>query len=273
MPHPIWRTASILVASIVLVSVGLAQELRVADPDQARAAGLTGSAPVYALTKGSDEAQLDEKAYGTATTTSAIIQGNMFQPRISTGAYNTSFGQGDMTFVSGDTFFDYRIDLPTGAILKEVDWWGNDADATNDLGLIILSSCNNPSSSGTPVATVIANVPTATSAGNFYQAVSANNTVIDNHTCAYFARVRFDAVGMRLDRARIVWQRQVSPAPLIATFNDVSTVHPFFRFVEALAAAGITGGCGGGNYCPDSPVTRGQMAVFLSVALGLHFPN
>jgi hypothetical protein len=27
--------------------------------------------------------------------------------------------------------------------------------------------------------------------------------------------------------------------------------------------AGITGGCGGGKYCPDSNVTRGQMAAFL----------
>jgi S-layer homology domain len=71
-----------------------------------------------------------------------------------------------------------------------------------------------------------------------------------------------------------LWYRlQVSPAPLVATFGDVPTGHPFFRFVEALAAAGITGGCGGGNFCPDNSVTRGQMAVFLSVALGLHFPN
>ncbi len=48
-----------------------------------------------------------------------------------------------------------------------------------------------------------------------------------------------------------------------------------FRFVEALVAAGITGGCGGSppNFCPNDPVTRGQMAVFLAVALGLHFPN
>ena len=33
---------------------------------------------------------------------------------------------------------------------------------------------------------------------------------------------------------------------------------------KTLAAEGITGGCGGGNYCPDSPVTRAQMAVFLT---------
>ena len=69
------------------------------------------------------------------------------------------------------------------------------------------------------------------------------------------------------------YQLQVSPAPGTATFNDVPTDHPFFQFVEALAASGITAGCGGGNFCPDNPLTRGQMAVFLSIALGLHFPN
>ena len=32
---------------------------------------------------------------------------------------------------------------------------------------------------------------------------------------------------------------------------------------STLAAEGITGGCGGGYYCPGNPVTRDQMAVFL----------
>ena len=67
------------------------------------------------------------------------------------------------------------------------------------------------------------------------------------------------------------YQLQVSPAPGFATFNDVPTGHPYFQFIEALARSGITGGCGGGNFCPDNPVTRGQMAVFLAKALGLHF--
>lgn len=58
----------------------------------------------------------------------------------------------------------------------------------------------------------------------------------------------------------------------MASFGDVPTGHPFFQFVEALADSGITAGCGSGNYCPDLPLTRGQMAVFLSKALGLHWP-
>ena len=63
----------------------------------------------------------------------------------------------------------------------------------------------------------------------------------------------------------------VSPAPAQATFNDVPTNHPFFQFIEALYASGITAGCQAMPplYCPDSPLTRGQMAVFLAKALGL----
>ena len=69
------------------------------------------------------------------------------------------------------------------------------------------------------------------------------------------------------------YRLQVSPPPEAATFGDVPTSHPFFQFVEALASSGITAGCGNGNFCPDQPLTRGQMAVFLSKALGLHWPN
>lgn len=68
------------------------------------------------------------------------------------------------------------------------------------------------------------------------------------------------------------YKLQVSPAPFLPTFGDVPTSSPQFQFVEALVHAGITAGCGGGNYCPDSPITRGQMAVFLAKALGLSWP-
>jgi S-layer homology domain len=46
-------------------------------------------------------------------------------------------------------------------------------------------------------------------------------------------------------------------------FNDVPASNPFCPFIEELSRRGITGGCGGGNFCPGDPVTRQQMAVFL----------
>lgn len=46
-------------------------------------------------------------------------------------------------------------------------------------------------------------------------------------------------------------------------FPDVPTGASYHDEVESLVGAGITAGCGGGNYCPTSAVTRGSMAQFL----------
>jgi hypothetical protein len=46
-------------------------------------------------------------------------------------------------------------------------------------------------------------------------------------------------------------------------FGDVPPSYWAAAFVKQLVAEGITVGCGGGNYCPEQPVTRAQMAVFL----------
>ena len=47
-------------------------------------------------------------------------------------------------------------------------------------------------------------------------------------------------------------------------FTDVPCTGGIFDpWIEDLASRGITGGCGGGAYCPDAANTRGQMAVFL----------
>jgi hypothetical protein len=55
-----------------------------------------------------------------------------------------------------------------------------------------------------------------------------------------------------------------APPPCTGTvFLDVPCPSQFGAWIEALAAEGITGGCGGGNYCPQDPVRRDQMAVFL----------
>jgi hypothetical protein len=47
------------------------------------------------------------------------------------------------------------------------------------------------------------------------------------------------------------------------SFPDVPTGNMFYASIETLFHNGVTGGCFGGGYCPSSPVTRAQMAVFL----------
>ena len=46
-------------------------------------------------------------------------------------------------------------------------------------------------------------------------------------------------------------------------FVDVPAGAPFFDEVAALAASGITRGCGDGGFCPDRVTSRGEMATFL----------
>jgi hypothetical protein len=53
------------------------------------------------------------------------------------------------------------------------------------------------------------------------------------------------------------------PPACAGVFGDVACPSMFADWIEQLAAEGITAGCGGGNYCPDVPVTRAQMSVFL----------
>ncbi len=61
-----------------------------------------------------------------------------------------------------------------------------------------------------------------------------------------------------------------SPPPATGTvFLDVPQNYWAAGFIEQLAAEGITSGCGGGNYCPEDPITRAQMAVFMANAFGL----
>ena len=54
-----------------------------------------------------------------------------------------------------------------------------------------------------------------------------------------------------------------SPPACQSVFSDVPCPSTFANWIEQLAAEGITGGCGAGIYCPNDPVTRQQMAVFL----------
>ena len=58
--------------------------------------------------------------------------------------------------------------------------------------------------------------------------------------------------------------RNYTPPVITSTrFTDVPIGSFGAAWIEQLAVEGITSGCGGGNYCPATPVSRAQMAIFL----------
>ncbi len=59
------------------------------------------------------------------------------------------------------------------------------------------------------------------------------------------------------------------PAAIGSAFSDVPADYWAASWIEQLVSEGITSGCGGGNYCPATSVTRDQMAVFLVTTFNL----
>jgi hypothetical protein len=192
------------------------------------------------------------------------------------------FTYGSLGFMfPGSNVYWAPVTLPTGAVLDNIDLYAFDTDPNADI-CAILTAFSGPTLLGSsPSEDVIEAVCSSGSAGYDYalEPIIGGET-IDNSVWfsggAQYAVVVNNQGGatgaLGFKGVTIWWHREVSPPPGTATFNDVPTNHPQFQFIEALAESGITVGCGAGNYCPDSSLTRGQMAVFLAKALGLYWP-
>jgi len=169
-------------------------------------------------------------------------------------------------------FFDANVDIPSGAEITYFEIEGCDTSSTALIGASLYAAVSPGSLVYLlgEVSTTDAATPGCVFVG---QAVTAPQRFVDKLGYRYAAEIYLNGTNFNAEvgALRVYYKLRVSPAPNTATFADVPTTHLFFQYVEALAAAGITSGCGGGNFCPDAAVTRGQMAVFLSKALGLHW--
>jgi hypothetical protein len=212
--------------------------------------------------------------YGTSSTSNYVVPAYEFLPAFG-GMGNfigNSFGARGC---SSNCSFIAPVMLPAGAVILAMEYEACDTDPAGQtsMNLIRQPSLEGPFTNLEAVGTGVPSTPGCA----FFTATLETPHTVDNNNNTYQLKgdvASSSGLAVRFQAVRIVYRLQVSNAPGTATFpNDVPTSHPFFRFVEALAAAGISGGCSAGSYCPDSPVTRGQMAVFLATALGLHFAN
>jgi hypothetical protein len=66
----------------------------------------------------------------------------------------------------------------------------------------------------------------------------------------------------------------VPPTCAGTVFDDVTCAGIFDAWIEDLASRNITGGCQANPplYCPANPVTRAQMAVFLTLTFSIPLP-
>jgi len=146
--------------------------------------------------------------------------------------------------------------------INREDW--NDAEVTQDAFTRILATLSTDPDNNGPGYTTSGKISVQERIKNtdyWYQAV-----------CFLGDQVRAQGVDLRLFGIRIAYRLQVNdnlPNP----FSDIGHLNDRFQnAIAAMNASGITNGCGPGLYCPDAPVTRGEMAVFFAEALGLYWP-
>lgn len=260
-----------LVMAVALLSPGASAQEAVA---------LSGSAtePVSIAQRGGGS---EPSQFGTNWAVK-VIPASEFVPTTSSAVWTTY----DAKELASDNagLYSATIDLPPGTEVEQICQLAFDNHATSDVSMkwhLIGVSADHvgshaelatASTTNAPGRTMICATPPSPVPIRAYGDVDGDGLpeyaiyYVEMFTPGFPDNLRFGPLIVK-------WRRAVSPAPTTATFpNDVPTTHPFFQFVEALAASGITAGCGTGSYCPDQPLTRGQMAVFLTGALGLYWP-
>jgi S-layer family protein len=221
----------------------------------------------------SDKLPVAENTYGTSGLTWVTLAPWDFHPQDSSITYGFS-GTPKLGIYNTGGFgtFEAGLHLPEGAIVSVIELAACD---TNPIPLLYVSAGFTAGlKTGVSLNPPPGYAETMGPSGCVIVSSTGFSWTVNNDTTYYTVEAHFNGVSdasIVLNSVRVGYKLQVSPDPSTATFADVPVGHPFHRFVEALVAAGITAGCGGGNYCPDAPVTRGQMAVFLSAALGLHW--
>jgi hypothetical protein len=237
----------------------------------------------FTVPPGATIAPRRESVFGTADTSYYRVGAVEFDPDTDFVEYNSTWeppGTTDYRRYVQTTAISWLFavpHLPGGALLTTLELDDCDTNTEGNHLVLELWDCDYLGACGAaPIASVSsANNEQGFQCGFASVDLSAMGYTVDNvsRLLLLYANLPARDATNQLAGAMIGYKLQVSPPPATATFNDVPTDHPQFQFIEALAASGITAGCGAGNFCPNSPLTRGQMAVFLSKALGLHWAN
>jgi hypothetical protein len=177
----------------------------------------------------------------------------------------TTDSQGNVSF---DLTYPVASDTNTWISATATDDGGNTSEVSQR-SLFSINPNHGPAGP-TPMAPLTANAFTLT--GQLFQAGAtvdfgglfasnvnvANDASITGQTPTLTAGMLWDVRVTNPDTTTAVMKKA-----WVSDFLDVPSGSPFYPFVISLALDGVTGGCGGGNYCPFDDVRRDQMAVFL----------
>jgi len=251
--------------------------LTVSGVSGATVSGVSGTGSVYTVTVNTGS--------GNGTLRLNVADDNS----ILDGATNSLGGvnAGDGNFITGEvykiiktpTFADvplsywswsfierlYAAGITSGCTVSPLNYCPNNTVTRAEMAIFLLRGIHGPSYSPPVVGgtTNFADVPV-----DYWAARWIKQLAVEGITGGCGAGIYCpDSAVTRAEMAVFLLKSKHGAAfvPPAATglFTDVPVGYWARNWIEQLAVEGITGGCGGANYCPDSNVTRAEMAVFL----------
>jgi hypothetical protein len=163
-------------------------------------------------------------------------------------------------------FYSYVTTLVSNAITAGVGgglYGVNDDTLRQQMAVFILKGKHGLCFVPPPCTGVFADVPCPSTFANWIEEMAAEGITggCGGGNFCPMTPVRRDQMAVFLLKGK--HGSSYVPPMCTGVFLDVPCPSAFANWVEELAAEGVTGGCGGGNYCPANPNTRGQMAVFM----------
>jgi hypothetical protein len=167
------------------------------------------------------------------------------------------------------------VSIPSGAMVSAIELEACDSTATGSMRFGMASGAS-PGGFAANVTPVGDTGTSATPGCAYFTVAPYSQLTVNNLNNKYWLFLGWSGDYSASNNAyaiRVWYNLQISPDPAYATFSDVPLGHWAHNYVEALYASGITEGYSDGTFRPGQPVLRGQMAAFLSKALGLHWPD
>lgn len=164
-----------------------------------------------------------------------------------------------------DIYFWSSIRLPSGAYLFYARVYYYDNDQGNVIASVYRTT---PYTTDTSIASCSSSGIPGYSFCNMYPQETIRN---GDSMYGVYVGLSSATTNLRFTGVRLYWYRQVRSG-LSTPFTDIGSLPSAFQdAIAALYRSGITSGTSATTYGPNNPVTRAQMAVFLSKALGLYW--
>jgi hypothetical protein len=211
------------------------------------AAGLLALLPIPARAQALD----GPDNFGTQDQAITVIGYEEFFPISSFVGYASDANAGSRWVTGGDVAGLHApiSMLPNGSLLGQIVFYVSDGAPNDDVRALLCrnwvdsASGDNPgrdcpiilTTSGMPGDTYLEEFPDLPIL--YRQDVDGDGTTEVVHYTLVVETPPSNGL-TRLRMARLRWRRQVSPAPAVASFNDVPTNDSAFQFVEALVASG-----------------------------------